>query len=68
MNGLPHYVYNRYIEGHVGNITVPGLDAYPDFVSMGLLVTATLLVSVGVNVRIRHVTKRRQRVFDSAKL
>jgi len=42
--------YCRYIENNVGNITVPGLDTYPDFVAMGLLLVATVLVSIGVNV------------------
>ena len=40
----------RYIETNVGNITVPGFDSYPDFLAMGLLIVATLLVSIGVNV------------------
>lgn len=40
----------RYIESHVGNITVPGLDSYPDFLAMGLLLAATVLVCTGVNV------------------
>lgn len=40
----------RSIEDRVGTIDVPYLDSYPDFLAMGLLLLATVLVCVGVKV------------------
>ena len=40
----------RSLEDHIGLFKVPGFDSYPDFLAMGLLLLATILVAIGVKV------------------